>query len=88
MQSAYASSPARHRPGCETLDTVYIGCLDESNGVQVRMHDCSVQRIESAEETEARMRKAAKYRFAVDQRDVVFDTAQVPRVRQGEIPKD
>ncbi len=73
----------------ETPDVVYIGRFDETNGFQVIMHDCSIHRIESAEETEAFVKNAAKYGLAVDQRDVVFDATQVQRVRVlGEIPKD
>jgi len=73
----------------ETPDIVYIGRFDETNRFQVLMHDCSVHRIESAEETEAFVKNAAKYGIAVDQRDVAFDATQVQRVRiLGEIPKD
>jgi hypothetical protein len=55
----------------------------------VLMHDCAIHPIGDAAETEGFVKNAAKYGFAVDQRDVVFDASQVRRVRiLGEIPKD
>lgn len=73
----------------ETTDTVYIGRFDNNNGFQVMMHDCSVHPIVNEEETEAFVAQTAKYGVAVDQKDIVFDTAGVKRVRVlGDIAKD
>jgi len=73
----------------ETPDTLYIGRFDQTNGFQVLMHDCAIHPIGDGEETEGVVKNAAKYGFAVDQRDVVFDASRVRRVRiLGEIPKD
>ena len=73
----------------ETVDTVYIGRFDNSNGFQVLMHDCSIHAIENADAAEEFVRNTAKYGVAVDERDVVFDAAAVKRVRVlGDIPKD
>ena len=73
----------------ETPDTLYIGRFDQTDGFQVVMHDCVIRKVGSEEGDEEFVRKAAKYGFAVDQRDVVFDAAGVQRVRiLGDIPKD
>lgn len=73
----------------ETADTIYVGRFDNSNGFQVLMHDCAIHPIEDAESAEAFVRQTAKYGIPVDERDVVFDAADVKRIRLlGEIPKD
>ncbi len=73
----------------ETKDKIYIGRFDNSNGFQILMHDCAIHAIESPEAAEEFVRQTAKYGVPVDQRDVVFDAADVQRVRVlGDVPKE
>jgi len=73
----------------ETEKTTYIGRFDSNNGFQVSMHDCSVHPFATPEENEAFVKQTAKYGVAVDQKDIVFDTASVKRVRVlGDIAQD
>jgi len=73
----------------ETVDRIYIGRFDSSNGFQVLMHDCAIHTIRSPESAEEFVRNTAKYGVAVDQRDVRFDAAGIQRVRVlGDVPKE
>ena len=73
----------------ETNDTVFIGRFDQTNGFQALLHDCAIHAIGEGEDGEEFVRTAAKYGFAVDQRDVMVDVATIQRVRVlGDIPKE
>ncbi len=73
----------------ETTTTTYIGRFDNNNGFQVCMHDCALHPVVSADDTDSFVKQTAKYGVEVHQRDVVFDTAGVQRVRVlGDISQD
>ena len=73
----------------ETTDTVYIGRFDSTDGFQVVMHDCAIHKIEDEEKSEGFIKQTAKYGIPVDERDLVFEAANVKRVRiLGDIAQD
>lgn len=73
----------------ETESKILIGRFDQSNGFQALFHDCAIHSLEEGEDGEAFVRTCAKYGFAVDQRDVRIDVAEIRRLRVlGDIPKE
>ena len=73
----------------ETPEIVYIGRFDNTDGFQVYMHDCAIHKVESEEQAAGFIKQTAKYGIPVDERDLVFEAANVKRVRiLGDIAQD
>ena len=72
----------------ETEGSVYIGRLGKLQGDQVRMHHAAVFPVTVGQDSEALIRRTAKYGVPVEHVDLVFANHGIQRIRKlGDVPK-